>query len=44
MLLARGIGIFCQGLLAFAPKLWPVTWVMVPVILSRVGVLTPCTW
>ena len=37
MLVARGIGVSCQTLLALAPQLWPVPWVMVPVLLCRFG-------
>jgi len=39
MLLARGIGASCQIIMAMAPQLWPVTWVMVPVLLFRIGTL-----
>ena len=39
ILLSRGIGVVCQGILASQPSLWPVTWVMVPTILFRVGAL-----
>ena len=37
MLVARGIGVACQSTMALAPGLWPVTWVMVPVLLLRIG-------
>ena len=39
ILLARGIGVVCQGLMAFDPQLWPITWVMIPVLLCRIGAL-----
>ena len=42
MLVARGIGVACQGLLAVEPKLWLITWVMVPIILFRIGAPVPC--
>jgi hypothetical protein len=39
ILLARGIGVVCQGLMALKPELWPVAWIMVPIILFRIGAL-----
>ena len=39
MLVARGIGVLCQIIMALAPQLWPVSWVMVPVLLFRIGTL-----
>ena len=40
MLLARGIGVVCQAVMALEPRLWSTTWVMVPIILFRVGALS----
>ena len=37
MLVARGIGVVCQSMMALEPKLWPVTWIMVPILLLRIG-------
>ena len=35
MLFVKGFAIVCQALLAMLPQLWPVTWVMVPILLAR---------
>ncbi len=39
ILLAQGIGVLCQIMMALLPQLWPVTWVMVPVLLIKSGAL-----
>ena len=35
MLAVKGTAVVCQSLLALLPHLWPVSWVMVPILLTR---------
>ena len=43
MLSVKGFAIICQGIMASLPQLWPVTWVMAPLLLARWCDLAYCS-